>query len=78
MGYSANEGMVRADLFKENGKWSQTYALDMSKYYEDPDMWASIRLLYRDQVGHQIPKGWLLVVLEPYHTYSHPVIVRGT
>lgn len=75
MGYSAEDYMVRADRFKPSGKWYDTFALNMSGCFEMSSVFDAVRSAMRLQ-GIELEKGWLLVVLEPYHKHSHPVIIK--
>lgn len=77
MGYSANESMVRMDLFKSTTKWSQTYAVDMNDYYNWPDIKGAVQFAFEKSTGMKVTDGWMLVCLEPYHRHAHPIMVRG-
>lgn len=54
MGFSTNDGMVRVDRFKPGGKWYDTWAVDMSRWYNQdcgrssgellPPTWEAVRL----------------------------------
>lgn len=76
MGYSTNEGVVRADRFKPSGKWYDSIALDMSGCYNT----SPIQVAIRDAMNRQdirLEPGWSLVALEPYHKHSHPIMLKG-
>lgn len=82
MGYTGQEGMVRADRFRPSGKWYDTFALDMSEFYAEPLIHDALDLAIRDhQKGHQghpcatpDDPGWFIVVAEPYHQHAHPIV----
>lgn len=90
MGYTENDGSVRIDRFKEHGKWYDTYAIDMSKYWNDR-IDGRINLIHdalREAIaddsrfGPNWVDGWLrqggfIVCLEPYHKQSHPITLKA-
>ncbi len=76
MGYSIDEGVVRADRFKPSGKWYDSIALNMSGHYTTSLIHDAVRLAAEAQ-GVKLETNWMLVVLEPYHQYSHPIIIIG-
>lgn len=76
MGYSIEEGVVRADRFKPSGKWYDSIALDMSDFYNEPMQQNAIRgAMARQKIS--LEEGWSIVVLEPYHVNSHPMMLKG-
>ena len=77
MGYSTNEGIVRADLFKPSGKWHESIALDMSADYNKTLIHSAVCDAWVRAGRSALEAGWLLVVLEPYHKHSHPVMLKG-
>lgn len=86
MGYDVDESKVRGDVFTENGKWKYTVCLDYSNcLWNSPDIWTETRRALREATGQnisgvmfdEIPAGWILVVLEPYNKFSHPIIVKN-
>lgn len=76
MGYNVNDSVVRADRFKPSGKWYDSRALDMSSFYDEPLVHDAVRKAMM-LTNMQLEEGWMLVVLEPYHVNSHPVILKG-
>lgn len=84
MHYSDNPAHVRADRFRENGKWYDTIVLDMHPYYyaENDHLTPpeAVTLAYRDwqrnEKGAYNPhEPWTIVVLEPYHQFNYPVLI---
>lgn len=73
MGYHVDDGMVRVDRFKSSGKWYDSHAIDMRRYYSD--------VLIHDAVARAIldadisTEGFFFVCLNPYHEHSHPITV---
>jgi len=85
MGFNINEGVVRGDLFKKSGKWVHTVAIDMSEFYDETFVYVAVRKAVRktppDILGvsssaTQPGCGYYLVVLEPYHEHSYPVMLN--
>lgn len=74
--YSENEGSCRASLFKPSGKWYQDLAIDMSAFYNEPDIHMAIRCAF-EQTARTLQSDWKLVVLDPYHKNSHPIMLIG-
>lgn len=75
MNYSNTPGMVRVDRFKIRGKWYETMAVDMSEFYEEPNIHAALRKAI-EASGHKINLvDFMYVCLEPYHQYEHPIIL---
>lgn len=77
MGYSESDSIVRADRFKPSGKWYDSIALEMNDYYNVPPVVHDAVRLAAERQGVVVHEGWWLVVLEPYHIHSHPVILKG-
>jgi hypothetical protein len=80
MGYSDNDGMVRVDYFKPTGKWYMTEAIDMSSHWQDVDMFKAIELSLDESRPDRSARWWksfTVVVLEPYHVNSYPVMFVG-
>lgn len=76
--YSNNPGLVRADFFKpESGNWYTSEELDMSYHYMDgPSVYDAVRnALAKTRHGAEAEKRWIIVVLEPYHRNSYPVML---
>lgn len=79
MGYTTEEGMVRVDFFKPSGKWYMTEAVDMSTWYDVPNIHDAVgRAL---NASRPVAAGWwtqfTVVVAEPYHVYAHPVMIKA-
>lgn len=84
MGFHVNDSLVRGDLFRSGGKWAYTVAIDMTGY------WRGSEYLIHDAVEKaywgtdstvkgvidSCGPGLTLVVLEPCHENSHPVVVK--
>lgn len=80
MGFTLKPGLVRGDLYNLNGKWKYTVAIDMSDYYNVPDLQLAVKAAYMgtpENVRGVVDgvTGMWLVVLEPYHKHSHPQAV---
>lgn len=82
--FTLNPGMVRGDLFSiregGGGKWKYTVQLDMTQYYDDPDIQQAVIKAFFGTVEFirgvkDGTTGYQLVVLEPYHRNSYPVCV---
>jgi hypothetical protein len=86
--FSENPGHVRVDRFKPNGKWYDTFMVDMTKYwgYGSTPKDALIDSMFNSSIpsiaklAERIiwppPVGsWYLVCLEPYHQYEYPVMI---
>ena len=71
--YSNNPGKVRVDFFKPSGKWYETEELDMSAYYGEPVIHNAILKAYYEQIA-PYHEDMTMVVLEPYHQFSHPIM----
>lgn len=76
MGYAVSDSVVRADRFKPSGKWYDSIALEMGSQFEISSIHDAINAALERQ-GVTLGKGWSLVVLEPYHKHSHPIMLRG-
>lgn len=76
MGYAVSDGVVRADRFKPSGKWYDSIALEMGAVYDDNLIHDAVRRAMELQ-RVKLEKDWMLVVLEPYHKHSHPIIIKG-
>ena len=85
MGYSANDKWVRVDIFKESGKWYTTIQLFWDKYNDKNEeimaskLGESIHDIFRRCLQEQLHnryKGMMAVCLEPWHEYSHPLMIR--
>lgn len=77
MHYSNNPAHVRMSVFKPSGKWVQDIAVDMTGLYQSPTLvqdavWVAFR-----NGGYSLELGYVLVCLEPYHEFSHPVMIFG-
>ena len=75
--FSQKPGMVRVDIFKESGKWYDTLELDMDKQYNTlliHDAINNAMAIQHPQWTHGKNAGFHVVVLDPYHKNSHPVM----
>lgn len=83
MGFTIKEGMVRIDCFCNTGKWYDTLEVDMSSYYNlsfihDVVKYSLILSAGNDEfVDNWLAQGGYFVCLEPYHKYSHPVMLKS-
>lgn len=77
MGYSPHDSQVRADRFKPSGKWYDTRVLEMAPYYNETFLHIAVEKAYADTSAVPLDEGWSLVVLEPYHRHSHPIMLKG-
>lgn len=50
--YNENPGIVRCEVFKANGKWYDTVALDMTEYYKTTITPIDAVILAIDDNGH--------------------------
>lgn len=86
MGFTRDPGMVRGLLFVRrlesegfSGKWKYEIALDMGDYYDHPESPESaVEQAWKDGKQSDVVKtatGFWLVVPDPYHKYSYPVMV---
>jgi hypothetical protein len=76
MGYAVGDNFVRASRFKPSGKWYDDVALDMAGEFNTDSIQTAIKNAYT-KTYHPLHPGWMLVVLEPYHKHSHPIIIKG-
>jgi hypothetical protein len=76
MGYAISDSVVRADRFKPSGKWYDSIALEMGDFFERNGIHEAIKAAMLRQ-GVALEKDWSLVVLDPYHKHSHPIMLRG-
>jgi hypothetical protein len=89
MGFSTNSGMVRGELFTENGKWKYTISLDMNGYWNKEwyiTPYEAVHAAFRDGRFDEVNRypgknlehwsGWWLAVLDPYHERSYPVLLK--
>ncbi len=77
MGYAVSETIVRADQFKPSGKWYQSIALEMGAHWTAPSIPDAIKECLMKQGYGEVKDGWSIVVLEPYHQHSHPIMIKG-
>ena len=83
--FSLNSAMVRGDLFTiregggGGGKWKYTVQIDMTDLYDHWSIHEAVVAAFRKTPseirGVVDCSGYQLVVLDPYHKNSHPVIV---
>lgn len=85
MGFSVDDGIVRGDLFNERGKWKYTVAIDMREFFNHEGVQLAVLAAIRSTpesvrgVKDSVVatgSGFWLVVLEPSHAYSHPVMIQ--
>lgn len=77
--YTENAGSVRVDFFKESGKWGYTIECDMKSYYKGYLLPEALILALKDKFKQrdEMPfKGMTMVCMEPYHEFSHPIMVH--
>jgi hypothetical protein len=71
--YSDNPGHVRADFFKESGKWYMTETINMEPYYNELDIFVAVKKALVDSGRGDTTL--MVVVLEPYHRNAYPVCI---
>ena len=84
MGYSTNDRMVRVDFFKDSGKWYATEALLWDRYetHKVKNLKVEVEAIhdtFKRCLRKQYPnryRGMIALCLEPYHEYSHPLMIR--
>lgn len=85
MGYSVSSAIVRGDLFTERGKWKYSVAIDMTNFYGTLLIHDAVRKAIRATPAEvrgvldsavSEGSGYWLVVLEPYHRNSYPVMIK--
>lgn len=76
--FSANSYMVRGEVFRTNGKWYMTIAINMNGQYRDfPVGTAIINAMKEDEYQKKlIGSEYILVVLDPYHEHAHPQMIK--
>lgn len=76
MGYTDDPTMVRVDIFKNSGKWYTTLAIEWLYYSSDNQLIHDIfRESLKKHLGNKF-SGMTAVCLEPYHEYSHPLMIK--
>jgi len=86
MGYAVNDGLVRGLLFVRrpesegfSGKWKYEVALDMSDYWRHgPTCIDAVKAAWDAGKQNEVRSdatGFWLVVPDPYHENSYPVMV---
>jgi hypothetical protein len=78
MGYANSDSLVRADRFKPSGKWHDSFAIEMSHQFNSGNLHDGAREAIEAAIGGPISDGWAVVVLEPYHKHSHPIMIKGS
>lgn len=76
MNYSNDESMVRVDFFKPSGKWYTTEAIKWTGGYKGVCIHTALSQSLRDALGDRLSE-MDAVCLEPYHEYSHPVMIKN-
>lgn len=81
MGYSEEDSAVRVDFFKPSGKWYCTEAVKfIGEWKASSDnlihdaFKRSLREHFKDEPGRL--SDMVAVCLEPYHEYSHPLMLK--
>ena len=74
--FSNNPGMVRVDRFKPRGKWYDTFAVDMSRFWKAPLIHDAVEQAITE-AGYAVTPDWIYVCLDPYHQHSHPIMLKG-
>ena len=74
MGYSDKESIVRVDFFKPSGKWYDTRAVDMDGFYNTDVIHEAVKLALHK--AGCADRGFIAVVLKPYHKNSFPVMLK--
>lgn len=78
--FNENPGSVRVDRFRLSGKWYDTYAIDMSKYYGALLIHEAVCEAWLDRYDWGEGTGltnFLLICLDPYHVNSYPVMINS-
>lgn len=73
MNYRYEPYIVRADQFKEHGKWYQSLELNMKDFYHIGICTEAVMLAFAAQYPNSFQGSWI-VVLEPYNINAHPVM----
>lgn len=79
--FSLNPAMVRGDLFQDSGKWKYTVQINMAEHWGDSNIYDAVLASYMEtppEVRGVIDGAtdYWLVVTEPYHRNSYPVMVK--
>lgn len=74
--YSDKEDTVRVDFFREGGKWYTTEAMRWIDYDKVYIFEAFEVSLHQHFGGKNRLTGMWAVCLDPYHVYSHPLMVK--
>ena len=75
MGYAVEDSKVRLDRFKQSGKWYDSYSLDMQGFWDvGPTPHDAVQAAM-DKQGIRGIEGGFVIVLEPYHKHSYPVVI---
>lgn len=74
MNYSTTEGSVRVDFFRPTGGWYTTVEVDMTEYYLTVNIRNAI-IKATKEVVREGYNGMTLVCLEPFHQFSHPIMI---
>lgn len=73
MHYSNNPCHVAAHFFKDSGKWYETRQIDMKNFYFSVPLVEAVK-----KATEGILVGMTVVVVNPYHNFSSPVMIKGT
>ena len=75
--YSEKSGHVKVDFYKPSGKWYMTEQYDMSDYYNAgiTVVEAVEMMLKANERGKRLMPQFIVVVDDPYHKNSYPVML---
>ena len=74
--YSNDPASVRVDFFKPSGKWYATEAITWTGGGTGVLIHDAFRKSLEDSIGDKYT-GLDAVCLEPYHEYSHPIMIKN-
>jgi hypothetical protein len=78
--YHESASHCRFSLFKPSGKWCSDHSVDMNGVYNEPLIHRAVWKAWqasRTPADRALEEGWILVILEPYHIHSHPIMLIG-
>lgn len=83
MGYSEDEDMVRVDVYKPSGKWSQTMAIRWKTWTGDiRDGGKLIHDAFREALNYDKhgkmlfeQDYYIFSCVSPYHEHEHPILL---
>lgn len=76
--YSTNPHHVRCDMFKESGKWMETFSLDIEDWKGElrSEIIKALKCIHAYPIEGNIGDGRFYVILDPYNEHSHPVSLK--